>query len=101
VGCSDVALNANVDAVLKEAERRELATTISMQCAKFSLCLGLGSCLECLEHHHFFILGTQQCQPHVATNIIDEQEKVSLSSQCRRRDRPTQISVHECQYPTD
>jgi hypothetical protein len=77
-----------LDAVLEEVTRCELATAIGRQCAKFSLRLGLGSCLEHLEHHHGFILGTQQHEPHVAANNVDEKEEVSLDGWCRRRDQP-------------
>jgi hypothetical protein len=98
VGCGEVALVAIVDAVLEETAPHELTTTIDMQCAEFSPRLSLGSCLELLEHRHCFILDTQQCQPHVVTNIIDQQEEVSLASRCHWCDRPTQILVHELEH---
>ena len=73
--------------------RSEFAAVINPQHVDLLAALGLYAHLELLDHRRRFVLARQELQPHVATAIIHEQEKVPSTIVCGWRDRPAEVAV--------
>jgi hypothetical protein len=52
-------------------------------------------CLVPLDHSCVIALGGEKVEPHVSTAIIDEQQKILLTTWSYGRDRSTQVAVDQ------
>ena len=92
-----MALDALIGAVRREFSRRELAAVVSAQHAQFAAALRLHTNLRAPDGVRRFSLTAEDHHPHVAGEIVDEQQEVASTSWCGWRHRAAQVSVHELQ----
>jgi hypothetical protein len=87
VRCGVVALNALISAVRREFSCREFAAIVSAQYAQLAAALHLRSSLRASDGVRSFSLAAEDQHPHVAGEVIDEQQEVTSSS--------PQVPMHE------
>jgi hypothetical protein len=87
-----VALNALISTVRREFSRREFAAIVGAQLAA---ALHLRSSLRATDGVRSFSLAAEDHHPHVAGEVVDEQQEVTSSSRCGRCNRATQVPLHE------
>jgi hypothetical protein len=75
-----VPLDTLLGVVLNEGTCRELTAMVRSESAKFSLGFRLRPCLECHECRHGLILRLHQCQPHIAAEVVDEEEEELIAA---------------------
>jgi hypothetical protein len=92
VRCGVVALNTLIRA---EFCRREFATVVGAQHTQLAAALRLCSGLRTPDGVRSLSLAAKDHNPHVAGEVVDEQQKVVSSSRCSRCHRVTQVLVHE------
>jgi hypothetical protein len=85
-----VALNTLIRTV-----RREFTAIVSAQHAQLATALRLHSGLRMPDGVRNLSLATEYHSPHVAGEVVDEQQEVASSSWCSRCHRATQVPVHE------
>jgi hypothetical protein len=90
-----VALNTLIRAVRCEFSRREFAAIVGAQHAQLAATLRLRSGLRAPDGVHNLSLAAKDHNPHVAGEVVNEQQKVASSSRCSRCHRATQVPVHE------
>ncbi|RLM55124.1 hypothetical protein C2845_PM10G19930 [Panicum miliaceum] len=90
-----VALNALINAVRHEFSRREFAAVVGAHHAQLAAALRLRSSLRAPDGVRSLSLAAEKYHPHVAGEIVDEQQEVTSSSRCGRCHRATQVPVHE------
>jgi hypothetical protein len=90
-----VTLNTLICAVRREFSRREFAAIVGAQHVQLAAALCLRSGLRAPDGIRNLSLAAKDHNPHVAGEVIDEQQKVVLSSGCSRCHRATQVPVHE------
>jgi hypothetical protein len=95
VRCGVVALNALIRAVRRELSRREFAAVVGAQHAQLAAALRLRSDLHTPDGVRSLSLATKDHHPHVAGEIVDEQQEVASSSWCGWCHRATQVPMHE------
>jgi hypothetical protein len=90
-----VALNTLIRAVRREFSRCEFATIVGAQHAQLAaaLCLRSGLCTP--DGVRSLSLAAKDHNPHVAGEVVDEQQEVASSSGCSQCHRATQVPVHE------
>jgi hypothetical protein len=95
VRCGVVALNALTRAVRRKLSRREFAAVVGAQHAQLAAALRLRSDLHTPDGVRSFSLATKDHHPHVAGEIVDEQQEVASSFWCGWCHRATQVPMHE------
>jgi hypothetical protein len=90
-----VAPNTIIRVVRREFSHHEFTTIIGAQHAQLAAALYLRSGLCVPDGVRSFSLATKDHNPHVAGEVIDEQQKIASSSGCSRCHQATQVSVHE------
>jgi uncharacterized metal-binding protein YceD (DUF177 family) len=90
-----VALNTLIRAVRREFSHREFAAVVGAQHAQLAAALHLRSSLRMSDGVRNLSLAVKDHNPHVAGEVIDEQQEVASSSRCSRCHRATQVPVHE------
>jgi uncharacterized metal-binding protein YceD (DUF177 family) len=90
-----VALNTLIRAVRREFSHREFAVVVGAQHAQLAAALHLRSSLRMSDGVRNLSLAVKDHNPHVAGEVIDEQQEVASSSRCSRCHRATQVPVHE------
>ena len=91
-----VALNALISAVRREFSRREFAAVVGAQhaqLAQLAAALRLRSSLRAPDGVRSLSLAAEDHHPHVAGEVVDEQQEVASSSRCGRCHRATQVPV--------
>jgi hypothetical protein len=88
-------VNTVIHAVRHEFSRREFATVVGAQHAQLTTTLCLRSGLRAPDGVYNLSLAVKDHNPHVAGEVIDEQQEVSSSSGCSRCHRATQVPVHK------
>jgi hypothetical protein len=71
------------------------ATVVGAQHAQLAAALRLRSGLHVPDGVRSLSLATKDHNPHVAGEVVDEQQEVASSSKCSRCHRATQVPVHE------
>jgi hypothetical protein len=89
------ALNALIREVRRELSRREFATVVGAQHTQLAAALHLHSDLHTPDGVRSLSLATKDHHPHVAREIVDEQQEVVSSSWCGWCHRATQVPMHE------
>jgi hypothetical protein len=84
VRCGVVALNTLIRAVRREFRRRKFNAIIGAQHAQLAAALCLRSGLRTPDGVHSLSLAAKDRNPHVAGEVIDEQQKIASSSGCSR-----------------
>jgi hypothetical protein len=95
VRCGVVALNALILAVRCKLSRCEFVTVVGVQHAQLAVALRLRSDLHTPDGVRNISLATKDHHPHVAGEIIDEQQEVVSSSWCGWCQRATQVPMNE------
>jgi hypothetical protein len=95
VRCGVVALNALIRVVRRELNHREFAAVVGAQHAQLVAALRLRSDLHTPDGVHNLSLAAKDHHPHVAGEVIDEQQKVVSYSLCGWCHRATQVPMHE------
>jgi hypothetical protein len=95
VRCGVVELNALISAVRREFSRREFAAIVNVQYAQLAAALHLRSSLRAPDGVRSFSLAAEDHHPHLAREVVDEQQEVTSSSRCGRCNRATQVPMHE------
>jgi hypothetical protein len=90
-----VALNTLIHAVRCEFSRHEFVVIVSAQHAQLAATLRLRSGLRAPDGIQNLSLAAKDHNPHVAGEVVDEQQEVASSSRCSRCHRATQVPVHE------
>jgi hypothetical protein len=90
-----VTLNTLIHAVRREFSRREFAVVVGVQHAQLAATLCLRSGLHAPDGVRSLSLATKDHNPHVAGEVVDEQQEVASSSRCSRCHRATQVPMHE------
>src|SRR5438132_4848029 len=90
-----VALNALIRAIRRELIHREFAAVVGAQHAQLAAALRLRSDLRAPDGVRSLSLAAEDHHPHVAGEVVDEQQEVASSSRCGRCHRATQVPVHE------
>jgi hypothetical protein len=90
-----VALNTLIRAVRREFSRREFTAVVDAQHVQLAAALRLGSDLRAPDGIRSLSLAAKYHNPHVAKEVVDEQQEVESSSVCSRCHRATQVPVHE------
>jgi hypothetical protein len=93
MGCT--VLNTLIRAVRREFSRREFATVVGAQHAQLAAALRLCSGLCAPDGIHSLSLAAKYHNPHVAGEVINEQQEVASSSRCSRCHWATQVPVHK------
>jgi hypothetical protein len=88
-------MNTLIHAVQLEFSHCEFAVIVDVQHTQLAIALCLRSGLRAPDGVHSLSLAAKDHNPHVAEEIIDEQQKVVSSSRCSRCHRATHVSVHE------
>jgi hypothetical protein len=89
-----VALNTLIRAVRREFSCREFAAVVGAHHAQFAAALRLRSGLCAPDGVRSLSLAAKDHSPHVAGEVVDEQQEASFS-RCSRCYRATQVPVHE------
>jgi hypothetical protein len=84
VRCGVVALNTLIRAVHREFSRREFIAVVGAQHAQLAAALRLRSGLRAPDGVCSLSLAAKYHNPHVAGEVIDEQQEVASSSRCGR-----------------
>lgn len=84
-------------AVLLELNGVELATVITAERTELATVLSLRQCLDTLETLKCLILHRQELHPHVWSVIIDNEQKITLTTWSLWSDLSTEISVNQIQ----
>jgi hypothetical protein len=87
-------------AVLRELDRGEFTTVVCSEHPQTSSSLGLDQCLEPLDRSYIVALDGEKMEPHVSTAIIDEQQKILLTTRSHGRDRSTQVAWTKSMRPS-
>jgi hypothetical protein len=90
-----VALNTLICAVRREFSRREFAAVVGAQHAQLAATLSLRSGLRVPDGVRSLSLAAKDHNPHVAGEVVDEQQEVASSYRCSWCHRATQVLVHE------
>jgi hypothetical protein len=90
-----VTLNILIRAVRREFSRREFTAVVGAQHAQPAAALRLRSGLRAPDGVRSLSLATKDHSPHVAGEVVDEQQEVASSFRCRRCHRATQVPMHE------
>ncbi|RLN13108.1 hypothetical protein C2845_PM09G13320 [Panicum miliaceum] len=90
-----VALNALISSVRREFSRREFAVVVGAQHTQLAAAFRLRSSLHAPDGVRSLSLAAEDRHPHVAGEVVDEQQEVTSSSQCGRCHRATQVPMHE------
>jgi hypothetical protein len=90
-----VALNTLIRAVRCEFSRREFAVIVGAQHTQLTAALRLRSGLRAPDGVRSLSLAAKDYNPHVAGEVVDEQQEVASSSRCSRCHRATQVPMHE------
>ena len=84
---------AEVDAELLEVACKELASTVSTQCAHWFASLPFRRGLDALDRRGRAILAGEQRDPHVSRVIIDQEQEVPITARSRWRDGAAEVAV--------
>jgi hypothetical protein len=90
-----VALNALIGVVRREFNHREFTAIVDAQYAQLVAALRLRSGLRAPDGVRSFSIAPEDHHPHVAGEVVDEQQEVTSSSQCGQCNRATQVPMHE------
>jgi hypothetical protein len=90
-----VALNTLIHAVRREFSCCEFTAVVSAQHAQLAAALHLRSGLCVPDGVRNLSLATKYHNPHVAGEVVNEQQEVASSSGCSRCHRATQVPMHE------
>jgi hypothetical protein len=90
-----VALNTFIHTVRREFSHREFTAVIGVQHVQLAAALRLRSGLRAPDGIYSLSLAAKDHNPHIAGEVVDEQQKVASSSRCSRCHRATQVPVHE------
>jgi hypothetical protein len=90
-----VTLNTLIHAVRREFSRHEFAAVVGAQHAQLAAALRLRSGLCAPDGICSLSLAAKDHNPHVAGEVVDEQQLVASSSRCSWCHRATQVPVHE------
>jgi hypothetical protein len=90
-----LALNTLIRAVRCKFSRREFTAIVGAQHAQLAAALCLRSGLRATDGIRNLSLAAKDHNPHVAGEVIDEQQEVVSSSGCSRCHQATQVPVHE------
>jgi hypothetical protein len=90
-----VALNTLIRVVRHKFSRREFAAVVGAQHVQLAVALCLRSDLRAYDGVRSLSLAAKDHNPHVAGEVIDEQQEVASSSGCSHCHRATQVLVHE------
>jgi hypothetical protein len=90
-----VALNIVIRAVRREFSRREFAAIVGAQYTQLAATLRLCSSLRAPDGVRSLSLAAKYHNPHVAGEVVDEQQEIASSSRCSRCHWATQVPVHE------
>jgi hypothetical protein len=90
-----VALKTLIRAIRRKFSHREFAAVVGVQHAQLLAALRLRSGLRVPDGVRSLSLAAKDHNPHVAGEVIDEQQEVTSSSRCSRCHRATQVPVHE------
>jgi len=74
---------------------REFAAAISAQCAQLPPGFRLRARQETFDELHCLILAAEEDEPHIAAQIIDEEEEQLVPAWCRGCHRPADVPVHQ------
>jgi hypothetical protein len=90
-----VVLNALISAVRREFSHGEFTAIVGVQYTQLAAALRLRSSLRTPDGLRSFSLTAEDHHPHVAGEVVDEQQEVTSSSRCGRCNRATQAPMHE------
>jgi hypothetical protein len=90
-----VALNTLIHAVRRKFSRHEFAAVVGAQHMQLAAALHLRSDLCAPDGVHNLSLAAKDHNPHVAGEVVDEQQEVASSSRCSWCHWATQVPVHE------
>jgi hypothetical protein len=90
-----VALNTLIRAVQREFSCREFTVVVGAQHAHLAAALCLRSGLRAPDGVRSLSFAAKDHNPHVAGEVVDEQQEVASFSRCSRCHRATQVPVHE------
>jgi hypothetical protein len=90
-----VTLNTLIHAVRREFSRREFTAVVGAQHVQLAAALCLRSGLRAPDGVRSLSLAAKDHNPHVAGEVVDEQQEVALSSRCSRCHWATHVPVHE------
>jgi hypothetical protein len=88
-------LNTLIRVVRREFSRREFAAVVGAQYTQLAATFCLRNGLRATDGVCSLSLAAKYHNPHVAGEVVDEQQKVASSSGCSRCHRATQVPVHE------
>jgi hypothetical protein len=88
-------LNTLIHAVRREFSHCEFVAVVGAQHAQLAAALHLRSGLRASDGVRSLSLAAKDHNPHVAEEVVDEQQEVASSSGCSRCHRATQVPVHE------
>jgi hypothetical protein len=88
-------LNSLIHAVRHEFSHRKFVAVVGAQHAQLAAALHLRSDLHAPDGVRSLSLAAKDHNPHIAREVIDEQQEVASSSRCSRCHRATQVPVHE------
>jgi hypothetical protein len=89
-----VALNTLIRIVRREFSRCEFAVVVGAQHAQLAAAFHLRSALRAPDGVRSLSLAAKDHNPHVAGEIVDEQQEVTSSSRCSRYHRATQVPMY-------
>jgi hypothetical protein len=90
-----VALNTLIRTTRCEFSHREFTAIVGAQHAQLAAALHLCSGLYTPDGVRSLSLTVKDHNPHVAGDVVDEQQEVASSSRCSRCHRATEVPVHE------
>jgi hypothetical protein len=90
-----VTLNTLIRPVQHEFSRREFAAIVGAQHTQLAAALHLRNGLRAPDGVRNLSFAAKDHNPHVAGDVIDEQQEVASSSRCSRCHQVTQVLVHE------
>jgi hypothetical protein len=90
-----VALNALIRAVRRELSHSEFTAVVGVQHAQLAAALRLRSDLHTHDGVRSLSLAAKDHHPHVAGEVVDEQQEVASSSWCGWCHWATQVPMHE------
>jgi hypothetical protein len=90
-----VALNTLIRVVRRKFSCHEFAANVGAQHGQLAAALHLRSGLRTSDGVYSLSLAAKDHNPHVAGEVVDEQQEVASSSRCSRCHRATQVPVHE------